>query len=160
MCILRSLWSQEAGYDGQNANVGLWANLLEWTAEVLKLPAGDHLGRLDGRIGAAAGLVNMLPKVGVPKAGEDSRQGHLEAGLTRTALLWSQRGEESRAKDGYVMTSVPTWKEDLLKPVLILVALRIYSAKVILIDLPFMSNVKLYLLKEKKTKYAHILYKD
>ena len=58
------------------------------------------------------------------------------------------------------MTSVPTWKEDLLKPVLILVALRIYGAKVILIDLPFMLNVKLYLLKEKKTKYALILYKD
>ena len=58
------------------------------------------------------------------------------------------------------MTSVPTWKEDLLKPVLILVALSIYGAKVILIDLPFMLNVKLYLLKEKKTKYALILYKD
>ena len=55
---------------------------------------------------------------------------------------------------------MPTWKEDLLKPVLILVALRIYGAKVILIDLPFMLNVKLYLLKEKKTKYALILYKD
>ena len=51
---------------------------------------------------------------------------------------------------------MPTWKEDLLKPVLILVALRIYGAKVILIDLPFKLNVKLYLLKEKKTKYALI----